>query len=132
MPVFCLSVYSLAVITRMSRSNLLEQLGEDFVRTARAKGMNEFTVLFRHVMQNALIPVATVIGLQFGYMLGGAVITETIFAWPGIGRLLVMAVQQRDIPVVQGVLLVIAISFVGVNLLVDVMYGVLDPRIRYS
>jgi len=132
MPVFCLSVYSLAVIMRMSRSNLLEQLGEDFVRTARAKGMNEFTVLFRHVMQNALIPVATVIGLQFGYMLGGAVITETIFAWPGIGRLLVLAVQQRDIPVVQGVLLVIAISFVGVNLLVDVMYGVLDPRIRYS
>jgi peptide/nickel transport system permease protein len=132
MPVFCLSVYSIAVITRMSRSNLLEQLGEDFVRTARAKGLNESAVLARHVMQNALIPVATVIGLQFGYMLGGAVITETIFAWPGIGRLLVMAVQQRDIPVVQGVLLVIAISFVGVNLIVDVMYGVLDPRIRYS
>jgi ABC-type dipeptide/oligopeptide/nickel transport system permease component len=83
-------------------------------------------------MQNALIPVVTVIGLQFGYMLGGAVITETIFAWPGIGRLLVIAVQQRDIPVVQGVLLIIATSFVFVNLLVDVLYGVLDPRIRYN
>ena len=132
MPTFCLSVYSLAVITRMTRSNLLEVLGEDFVRTARAKGLGEFGVMFRHVMQNALIPVTTVIGLQFGYMLGGAVITETIFAWPGIGRLLVMAVQQRDIPVVQGVLLVIATSFVFVNLFVDILYGVLDPRIRYN
>lgn len=132
MPTFCLSVYSLAVITRMFRSNLLEMLGEDFVRTARAKGLGEYFVLTKHVMQNALIPVTTVVGLQFGYMLGGAVITETIFAWPGIGRLLVIAVQQRDIPVVQGVLLVIVSSFVFVNMFVDILYGVIDPRIRYE
>jgi peptide/nickel transport system permease protein len=132
MPTFCLSVYSLAVVTRMFRSNLLEMLGEDFVRTARAKGLREFMVLTKHVMQNALIPVTTVVGLQFGYMLGGAVITETIFAWPGIGRLLVIAVQQRDIPVVQGILLVIVCSFVFVNMFVDILYGVIDPRIRYK
>jgi peptide/nickel transport system permease protein len=132
MPSFCLSVYSLAVIARMSRSCILETLGEDFVRTARAKGLGEYAVLIKHVMQNAIIPVTTVIGLQFGYMLGGAILTETIFAWPGIGRLLVIAVQQRDIPVVQGALMVIAVSFVLINLLVDVLYGVLDPRIRYS
>jgi peptide/nickel transport system permease protein len=132
MPTLCLSVYSLAVVTRMFRSNLLEMLGEDFVRTARAKGLSESLVLTKHVVQNALIPVTTVVGLQFGYMLGGAVITETIFAWPGIGRLLVIAVQQRDIPVVQGILLVIVCSFVFVNMFVDILYGVIDPRIRYK
>jgi len=132
MPTFCLAVYSIAFITRMTRSSLLEVLGEDFVRTARAKGLSEYVVLARHVLRNALIPITTVVGLRFGYMLGGAVITETIFAWPGMGRLLVTAVEQRDIPVVQGVLLVFAASFVLVNLVIDVLYAFIDPRIRYE
>jgi ABC-type dipeptide/oligopeptide/nickel transport system permease component len=132
MPTFCLAVFSVAFITRMTRSSLLELLGEDFVRTARAKGLTEYRVLSIHVVRNALIPIITIVGLRFGYMLGGAVITETIFAWPGMGRLLVTAVEQRDIPVVQGVLLVFATAFVVVNLSVDVIYGFVDPRIRYD
>jgi ABC-type dipeptide/oligopeptide/nickel transport system permease component len=132
MPTFCLAVFSVAFITRMTRSSLLELLGDDFVRTARAKGLAERRVLANHVLRNALIPIITVVGLRFGYMLGGAVITETIFAWPGMGRLLVTAVEQRDIPIVQGVLLVFAAAFVMVNLSVDVIYGVVDPRIRYD
>ena len=102
------------------------------MRTARAKGLAEYMVLLRHVLRNALIPITTVVGLRFGYMLGGAVITETVFAWPGMGRLLVTAVEQRDITVVQGVLLVFAASFVLVNLGVDVLYAFIDPRIRYA
>jgi ABC-type dipeptide/oligopeptide/nickel transport system permease component len=132
MPTFCLAVFSVAFITRMTRSSLLDLLGEDFVRTARAKGLVERKVLTAHVLRNALIPITTIVGLRFGYMLGGAVITETIFAWPGMGRLLVTAVEQRDIPVVQGVLLVFAAAFVVVNLSVDVIYVVVDPRIRYD
>jgi ABC-type dipeptide/oligopeptide/nickel transport system permease component len=132
MPTVCLAVYSIAFVTRMTRSAVLEVIGEDYVRTARAKGLMEKVVLFRHVVRNALIPVITVVGLQFGYMLGGAVVTETIFAWPGMGRLLVMSVAQRDIPAVQGVLLVFAAAFLVVNLLIDLVYSVLDPRIRYS
>jgi peptide/nickel transport system permease protein len=132
MPTFCLAVFSVAFITRMTRSSLLELLGEDFVRTARAKGLTEYRVLSTHVVRNALIPIITIVGLRFGYMLGGAVITETIFAWPGMGRLLVTAVEQRDIPIVQGVLLVFATAFVVVNLSVDVIYGFVDPRIRYD
>lgn len=130
MPTVCLAVWSLAFIARMTRSCMLEYLKEDFVRTARSKGLPERAVLTVHVLRNALIPVTTTVGIRFGYMLGGAVVTETIFAWPGMGRLLVRAVQQRDIPVVQGVLLVFAASFVLVNLAVDVLYGILDPRIR--
>jgi ABC-type dipeptide/oligopeptide/nickel transport system permease component len=132
MPTFCLAVYSIAFITRMTRSSLLETMREDYVRTARAKGLSEFAVLWKHILRNALVPIATVVGLRFGYMLGGAVITETIFAWPGMGRLLVTAVEQRDIPVVQGVLLVFAASFVLVNLLVDILYAFIDPRIAYD
>lgn len=132
MPTFSLAVYSIAFITRMTRSSLLELFGEDFVRTARSKGLTERSVLVTHVLRNALIPITTIVGLRFGYMLGGAVITETIFAWPGMGRLLVTAVEQRDIPVVQGVLLVFATSFVLVNLTVDILYGFIDPRIRYD
>lgn len=131
MPTFCLSVYSIAFITRMTRSSLLELFGEDFVRTARAKGLPERMVLLRHILRNALIPITTVVGLRFGYMLGGAVVTETVFAWPGMGRLLVTAVEQRDIPIVQGVLLVFGTAFVLINLIVDVLYSVIDPRIRY-
>lgn len=132
MPTFCLSVYSIAFITRMTRSSLLEVFGEDFVRTARAKGLPERMVLLRHILRNALIPITTVVGLRFGYMLGGAVVTETVFAWPGMGRLLVTAVEQRDIPIVQGVLLVFGTAFVLINLVVDVLYSVIDPRIRYG
>ena len=130
MPTITLAVFSLAFIMRMTRSTRLETLQEDYVRTARAKGVPPQWVLVRHSLRNALLPIVTVVGLRFGYMLGGAVITESIFAWPGMGRLLITAVGQRDIPVVQGVLLVFAASFVLVNLLVDIVYGFVDPRIR--
>jgi ABC-type dipeptide/oligopeptide/nickel transport system permease component len=131
MPTICLSVFSIAFIARMTRSSLLEVIRLDYVRTARAKGAPEWAVIGRHALRNALLPVVTVVGLRFGYMLGGAVVTEEIFAWPGMGRLLVVAVAQRDIPLVQGLLLLFAACFVLVNLLVDVSYAFLDPRIRY-
>jgi ABC-type dipeptide/oligopeptide/nickel transport system permease component len=132
MPTIVLSVYSIAFIARMTRSSLFEILGEDYVRTAREKGMKERIVIAKHVLRNALIPVITVVGLQFGYLLGGAVVNETVFAWPGLGRLLVTSVEQRDLMVVQGVLLVFATSFVLVNLLIDLLYGLVDPRIRFN
>lgn len=131
MPTITLAVFSLAFIARMTRSSLLEAIGQDYVRTARAKGLAERNALIQHALRNALLPILTVVGLRFGYMLGGAVITEQLFAWPGMGRLLVTAVSQRDIPVVQGVLLVFAASFVLVNLAVDVAHGFVDPRIRH-
>ncbi|MEW5934315.1 MAG: ABC transporter permease, partial [Bacillota bacterium] len=116
---------------RLTRSSVLEVLNQDYVRTARSKGLAERTVLYRHALRNALIPVVTVVGLQFGYLLGGAVITESVFAWPGIGRLVVQAIQQRDYPVAQGIVMVVAVIFVMINLLVDLTYGALDPRVRY-
>jgi ABC-type dipeptide/oligopeptide/nickel transport system permease component len=131
MPTFCLSAFSLAFITRMTRSALLEVMAQDYVRTALAKGVREAVVVGWHALRNALLPVVTVVGLRFGYMLGGAVVTEEVFAWPGLGRLLVTAVGQRDIPLVQGALLLFGASFVLVNLAVDLLYGVLDPRIRH-
>ena len=131
MPTITLSVFSIAFITRMTRSSLLETIAQDYVRTARAKGVRERWVLILHSLRNALLPVTIVVGLRFGYMVGGAVITEEVFAWPGLGRLLILAVGQRDIPLVQGLLLVFATSFVVVNLLVDIVYAFLDPRIRY-
>jgi ABC-type dipeptide/oligopeptide/nickel transport system permease component len=131
MPTFCLSAFSLAFITRMTRSSLLEVMAQDYVRTALAKGVREAIVVGWHALRNALLPVVTVVGLRFGYMLGGAVVTEEVFAWPGLGRLLVTAVGQRDIPLVQGALLLFGTSFVLVNLAVDLLYGVLDPRIRH-
>jgi ABC-type dipeptide/oligopeptide/nickel transport system permease component len=131
MPTITLSVFSIAFITRMTRSSLLETIAQDYVRTARAKGVRERWVLLLHSLRNALLPVTIVVGLRFGYMVGGAVITEEVFAWPGLGRLLILAVAQRDIPLVQGLLLVFATSFVVVNLLVDIVYAFLDPRIRY-
>jgi ABC-type dipeptide/oligopeptide/nickel transport system permease component len=130
MPTFCLSAFSLAFITRMTRSSLLEVMAQDYVRTALAKGVREAIVVGWHALRNAMLPVVTVVGLRFGYMLGGAVVTEEVFAWPGLGRLLVTAVGQRDIPLVQGALLLFGTSFVLVNLAVDLLYGVLDPRIR--
>jgi len=132
MPALSLATFSLAFIARMTRSSLLEVIRQDYVRTARAKGVPELFVVARHALRNALLPVVIIVGLRFGYMLGGAVVTEEVFAWPGMGRLLVTAVGQRDIPVIQGALLVFATSFVVVNMAVDLLYGFLDPQIRYQ
>ena len=132
LPAIALGTIPMAVIARMTRASLLEVLGEDFVRTAWAKGLPRRLVVVRHAMRNAFIPTLTVIALEFGYLLGCAVITETIFAWPGVGRWLFLAVQARDFRAVQGGVLLIATVFVLVNLLADVLYAFLDPRIRYD
>ena len=131
LPAVTLGLALAAVITRTLRSSLLEALSEDYVRTARAKGLGERRILSRHALKNGLIPVVTVLGLQLGGLIGGAVVTEYVFALPGVGRLVVDAVFARDYPMVQGVVLLIAIGFIASNLLVDVVYGWLDPRIRY-
>ncbi|MGY8822850.1 MAG: ABC transporter permease [Candidatus Latescibacterota bacterium] len=132
LPAIALGTIPMAVIARMTRASLLEVLGEDFVRTAWAKGLPRRLVVLRHALRNAFIPTLTVIALEFGYLLGGAVITETIFAWPGVGRWIFLAVQARDFRAVQGGVLLIATVFVLVNLLADVLYAYLDPRIRYN
>jgi peptide/nickel transport system permease protein len=132
LPAITLGLSSTAIIARMTRSSMLEVLNQDYVRTARAKGLWTDKVVLKHALRNALVPVITVIGLQFGALLAGAVITETVFTWPGIGRLLVDSIRARDYPVVQGAVLLIAVSFVVVNLLVDLVYGFVDPRIRYD
>lgn len=119
-----------AILARMVRSSLLEVLHEDYIRTARAKGLSERAVIWRHALRNAWLPVITLLGLQLGALLGGAVITETVFAWPGVGSLLVEAIQKRDYPVVQGCVLLISLAYVGVNLLTDLVYAWIDPRIR--
>ena len=130
LPAITLSTASIAVISRIMHASLIEVLGEDYVRTARAKGQRESLVIWRHAVRNALIPVVTVAGLQLGYLLGGAVVTETVFAWPGLGRLLVQSILARDFPVVQAAVLLLATTFVAINLLTDLIYGLLDPRIR--
>ena len=130
LPAVTLGLALAAVITRTLRSSLLEALAEDYVRTARAKGLSEWVVIRGHVLKNALIPVVTVLGLQLGTLIGGAVITEYVFALPGVGRLVVDAVFARDYPLVQGVILLIALAFIVSNLLVDLLYGYIDPRIR--
>jgi ABC-type dipeptide/oligopeptide/nickel transport system permease component len=132
MPAVTLALFSLGLITRMTRSSMLEVLGQDFVRTARAKGAPLRSVVFRHALRNALLPIMTVIGLQFGALLGGAVVTETVFAWPGVGRLLVESIFFRDYPVVQGLVLMFGTTFVVINLLVDLLYAYVDPRIHYT
>lgn len=132
LPAITLGLYSTARITRLVRSEMLEMISQDFVRTARAKGLRERTVLYRHALRNALIPVVTVIGIEAGGMLGGAVITETVFAWPGIGQLAVRAIFSRDYPLIQAVVFTIACLFVLINLFVDVLYAKLDPRINLS
>jgi peptide/nickel transport system permease protein len=129
LPCIALGVAQAALVTRMTRSTMLEILREDYIRTARAKGLKEATVYYRHALRNALIPVVTVVGLQFGRLLGGAVLTETVFNLPGLGRLLVESVYRRDYPVLQGCVLVIALFLVFANLLVDTLYAVLDPRV---
>jgi peptide/nickel transport system permease protein/oligopeptide transport system permease protein len=132
MPGLTLALFSVGLIARMTRSAMLEVLGQDYVRTARAKGAGFRVVVFRHALRNALLPVITVIGLQFGSLLGGAVVTETVFAWPGVGRLLVDSIFFRDYPVVQGLVLMFGVTFVVINLLVDLLYAYVDPRIRYA
>lgn len=121
-----------AILTRMVRGAMLEELSSDYIRTARAKGLRERAVLFRHAFPNALIPIITIVGLQFGTLLAGTIVTETIFSWPGIGRLAVQAIQSRDYPLLQGCILVIALSYVLVNLLTDLLYALADPRVRVS
>lgn len=132
LPAVALGMYSMAIIARMTRSSMLETLGQDYIRTARAKGIPEHRVIFRHGLRNALIPIVTVIGLQLGSLLGGAVLTETVFSWPGIGAYTVNCILKSDFPVVQGVVLLIATIFVFMNLFVDIIYAFLDPRIKYS
>jgi len=132
LPSIVLGTIPLAVIARMTRSSMLEVLGEDFIRTARAKGLSPIKVIMKHALRNALIPVVTVIGLQIGILLSGAILTETIFAWPGIGRWLLESIHRRDYQVVQGGILIIATMIILINLLVDVLYGVINPRIRHA
>jgi peptide/nickel transport system permease protein len=130
LPVITLAVYSSATIARLFRSSLLEVLGEDYIRSAAAKGLSSRQVLVRHAVRNALLPVITMVGLQAGTLLGGSVITETVFAWPGVGRLTVQALYNRDFPLVQAAVSVLAITIVSINLIVDLLYAVIDPRIR--
>ncbi len=130
LPTIVLGTIPLAVIARMTRSSMLEVLGEDYIRTARAKGLSRFRVVAIHALRNALIPVVTVIGLQVGTLMGGAILTETIFSWPGVGKWLVESINRRDYPALQGGVLLIASLVMSVNLLVDLLYGILNPRIR--
>ncbi len=119
-----------AILTRMVRTAMLEELGQDYIRTARAKGLPERTVVYKHALRNAMIPVITLVGLQFGALLAGAIVTETIFSWPGLGRLTVSAISNRDYALVQGCILAIGLTYVLVNLLTDALYVVVNPRIR--
>ncbi len=130
LPAVSLGLFGAGVIARQTRSAMLETLGEEFVRTARAKGLAERRVVYKHALKNALIPIVTVLGDQFGRLLGGAILTETVFSWPGMGRYLIEAIGMRDYAVIQAIILVFAVSFLVVNLVVDVSYGLLDPRVR--
>jgi peptide/nickel transport system permease protein len=132
LPTLTLAAFSVALIARMTRSAMLDVLRADYVRTARAKGLVERVVVYGHALRNALLPIVTVVGHQFGTLLGGAVLTETVFGWPGMGQLLVDALFARDYPVVQGVVLTFSALFILVNLAVDLLYGVIDPRIHYA
>ncbi len=132
LPAVTLAFFSMAFIARITRSSMLEVLHQDYVRTARSKGVKQRTVVWRHALRNALAPVITVIGLQFGELLGGAILTETVFAWPGLGRLLVDSIFARDYPTVQGLVIVFALLFALVNLAIDLFYSVIDPRVRYG
>jgi ABC-type dipeptide/oligopeptide/nickel transport system permease component len=132
LPAATLGAALAAILTRMVRGSMLEELSSDYVRTARAKGLSTRVVLMRHAFRNALIPIITILGLQFGTLLAGTIVTETIFSWPGIGRLTVQAISARDYPLLQGCILVIAVSYVAVNLLTDLLYAVIDPRVRLS
>jgi ABC-type dipeptide/oligopeptide/nickel transport system permease component len=132
LPAITLGGATTAIVARLTRSSMLEVIQQEYVRTARAKGLFEPRVIFGHALRNALLPVVTVVGLQVGFLLGGAVLTETVFSWPGVGLQLYRAISTRDIPLIQGSVLLIAVTFVFINLLVDILYAYLDPRIRYS
>jgi len=131
LPSITLGAAVAAVMARFTRASFVEVVQEDFVRTARAKGVLESRVVLKHALRNALIPVVTMMGLQFGFLLGGSIVVETVFNWPGLGRLLVDAVTQRDYPVIQGLVLLFSLEFILINLMVDVLYGVINPSIRY-
>jgi peptide/nickel transport system permease protein len=130
LPAATLGISLAAILARMTRASMLDVLGEDYLRTARAKGVGPLRVIARHALRNALMPVVTIVGLQFGALLSGAVITENVFAWPGVGTLLVQAITARDYPLVQGCVLVIALCYVAVNFLTDTLYALIDPRVR--
>jgi ABC-type dipeptide/oligopeptide/nickel transport system permease component len=132
LPATTVGIASAAFIARITRGAVLETLGQDYVRTARAKGLRDRVVVVRHALRNALLPIVTVVGLQLGSLLGGAVLTETVFAWPGVGRMLVDAIVARDLPLVQGTVLVISLLFILVNLAVDLSYAAINPRVRYD
>lgn len=132
LPALTLAINQMAVLSRFVRSSVLDALGDDYIRTARSKGLRESAVVIRHVLPNAFIPVVTVLGLQIGRLVGGAVVIETVFAWPGVGRLMLQSVQNRDYTVVQGVLLLLVTAFILANLITDILYGVLDPRVRIT
>jgi peptide/nickel transport system permease protein len=130
LPSFTIGMFSIGLVSRMTRANMLDVLGQDYVRTAHAKGLTDRLVIYKHALRNAFIPVLTVIGLQFGTLLGGAVLTESVFAWPGIGRLLVDSIFARDFPMIQGIVLTYAAMFVVVNIITDLLYTIVDPRVR--
>lgn len=132
LPAFTLAAWPAAIIARMTRTSLIEAMHQDYVRTARAKGLSERAVIWRHAIRNALLPVITVAGLEFGGLLAGAVVTEQVFSWPGIGKLTIDAITNRDYQIVQGVVLLVGAIFIGINLLVDLLYAWLDPRIRFK
>ncbi len=132
LPAVTLALYLTALVARLTRSGMLDVLSADYLRTARAKGVREALVLWRHALMNALLPVVTVLGIQFGSLLAGAIVTETVFSWPGVGSLVVDAIARRDYPVVQAAVLVFALTYALINLVVDVLYAYLDPRIRYG
>ncbi len=132
LPSFTLASFVVAFIARMTRSTMLEVLSQDYTTTARSKGLKEKVVVVKHAFRNALIPIITVVGLQFGMLLGGAVLTETVFAWPSLGRLIVDSIRARDYPMIQGAILVFGLLYILVNLAVDIIYAYVDPRIRYD
>ena len=132
LPAIALGTIPMAIIARVTRSSMLEVLRQDFIRTERAKGLSERVVIYKHAVRNAMVPVVTVIGLNFGLLLAGAILTETVFSWPGVGRLVVTAVYERDYPLVIGCILIFSIIFVVVNLLTDILYTYIDPRIHYE
>lgn len=132
LPAFTLALYRIAFFTRMVRSSMLDVLSQDFVRTGRSKGLSERMVTYKHALRNALVPFVTIVGLQFGSLLSGAVVTETIFAWPGMNRLVLTAMYNLDYPIILSFAVVVAVLFAAINLIVDLLYGVIDPRVRYG
>ena len=132
LPALTLGAFAMASISRLTRSAVLEVLGADYVRTARAKGVSEALVVAKHTLKNAAVPIVTITGLQFGSLLGGAVVTETVFAWPGIGRLAIHSIYNRDYPIVQCTVFPSALLFIAINFCIDLIYGLLDPRVRSS